>query len=64
MRQPPNQRDDDEVEIVPIPLDRASLARLARLSRATGKRALDLAGDLLADVLRDDEEAHRPSNLN
>lgn len=63
-RRPTSPEDEEDVEIVPIPLDRVSLARLARLSRVTGKRELELAGALLADVLRDDDEAHRPSTFN
>lgn len=49
---------DDEIEMVPIPLDRETIARLARLGRAIGKHPTKAAGELLRDLLRDDEMAH------
>jgi hypothetical protein len=49
-------RYDDDIEIVPIPLDQLTIARLARLGRITGGRPSELAGLLLRDLMRDDEE--------
>lgn len=50
-------QDDDIIEL-PIPLDRETVSRLARLGRAVGKHPAKAAGELLRDLLRDDEMAH------
>lgn len=47
--------DDDEAEIVPIPLDRETIARLARLARFVGDNPIRCASSLLHDLMRDDE---------
>lgn len=45
----------DDVEYIPIPLDRETLARLARFARAIGKHPTRCAAELLHDLMRDDE---------
>lgn len=49
---------EDETEVVPIPLDPETIARLARFGRAAGVHPVQAAAALLRDVLIDDEEAH------
>lgn len=49
---------DNEIELVPIPLDRETIERLARLGRMVGKHPVKCAGELLRDLLRDDEMEH------
>lgn len=49
---------DDDVELVPIPLDRETIARLARLGRLVDDHPMRIAGSILHDVLKDDEDAH------
>lgn len=54
--------DEDDVEIVPVPMDRVTRERLVVLSKKTGKQPIHVAGDLLRDVLIDDEMFNaRPS---
>lgn len=48
----------ERVEEVPIPLDADSIARLARLARACGRHPIDLAADLLRDLLIEDERVN------
>lgn len=60
-------RRDDDVEDVPIPLDRATVERLAKFARATGEHPRDAAAALLSALLIDDEAAHahdRPAVLH
>lgn len=54
-----NHRDEEEEEIVPIPLDRATRARLVAFARATGLHPREAASALLRDLLEDDERLHR-----
>jgi hypothetical protein len=49
---------DDDFEILPVPVDSATLSRLARLARDAGTNPLECAGALLRDLLIDDERAH------
>lgn len=53
---------EDEVEDVPIPLDRDTITRLVRFSRDVGQHPRDVAGALLRDLLKEDEEAHLPAD--
>jgi len=56
------QNEDADVELVPIPMDRATRERLVRLSDHVNEHPTDVAAELLAALLRDDEEAHSPNN--
>jgi hypothetical protein len=49
---------DHDIEEVPIPLDRESIERLARLGRACGQHPLDCAAALLRDLLIEDERVN------
>lgn len=49
---------DDGVELVPVPIDRTTRARLVRLAREAGAPPTDLAAALLRDMLAEDELAH------
>jgi hypothetical protein len=53
---------DDEVEFVPIPLDRETRARLVAVSNESGRHPVEVAGAMLRDVLQDDADAHRPAH--
>lgn len=53
---------EDDIEDVPIPLDRDTITRLVRFSRDVGKHPRDVAGALLRDLLKEDEEAHLPAD--
>jgi hypothetical protein len=60
-------KPDDDSELLPISLDAATVARLARLSRACGAHPAALAASLLHDILLDDEAVNvldRPCRLN
>lgn len=57
-----NDQQEDDTEVVPIPLDRETIARLARYGRACGKHPVTAAAELLAELLLDDEEAHKSFN--
>ena len=46
---------DEDVEVVLVPLDGATLTRLAKFGRATGQHPARAAGALLRDLLADDE---------
>lgn len=46
---------DDDVEDVVIPLDQATIARLARFGREIGQHPRDAAGQLLRDLLADSD---------
>lgn len=48
-------RTKDDRELVPIPMDAETIRRLARFGQATGLHPTDAAGDLLRDLLADDE---------
>ncbi len=52
----------DDEHILPIPLDRETRRRLASMAREMDMPAARLAADLLAALLADDEDAHRPTN--
>lgn len=54
--------EDDEIEYVPIPMDRATRERLVKLSAVVSEHPVHVASELLAALLRDDEAAHRPLN--
>lgn len=51
----PALEDDDDVELVPIPMDRETRTRLVRFAKAIGKPPVDAAGSLLSTLLVDDE---------
>lgn len=53
-------RDEDDIEIVPmeLPLDRHTLAWLARLHRVTGDAPAYLIASMLRMIRVDDETAH------
>jgi hypothetical protein len=46
---------DDTEELVPIPLDEATRARLVHFARAIGEHPTRAASTLLRELLRDDE---------
>lgn len=50
----------DGVDIAPVPLDRETRKRLVRLAAETGKPPLDLAAQLLRDMLEDDDRENGP----
>lgn len=63
----PRAAEQEDVEDVPIPLNREARLLLVRFSRAVGKHPREVASELLLDVLRDDDLAHRapqPRTLN
>lgn len=51
----PIDTEDDDIEIVPIPMGAATRERLDRLSRFMGKPPLKVAESLFHDLLLDDE---------
>ena len=58
---------DDDTNVLPVNLDDETVARLARLSRATGAHPAALAASLLRDILADAEAVNvldRPCRLN
>lgn len=60
------QRHSD-IDLLPVPLDRETRERLARLCADTGRPAAEVAAELLAAVLEDDAAAHEtrpPGTLN
>lgn len=50
--------DTDEIELLPIPLDRETRQRLAAFCRSCGRSPAQVAAEFVAAVLVDDEEAH------
>jgi hypothetical protein len=54
----PDDSNDDDVELCPVPLGREARVLLNALSRETGKPPLDLAGELLVALLEEDAIAH------
>ena len=56
-----NLEDDADDELVPIPMDRETRARLVKLSIVTGAKPSRLAASLLRDVLREDELFNAPA---
>lgn len=50
--------NDNDLDVLPVPLDRATRERLARFCADTGRPAAEVAAELLAAVLEDDAEAH------
>lgn len=54
--------DHDDVDVLPVPLDRETRERLARFCAETGRPAAVVAAEMLAEVLRDDETAHQYMN--
>lgn len=63
---PATSEDDDDYELVPVPLDRETRRRLVALSRVVRHAPAQLASSLLHDLLKDDELAHilEPRKLN
>jgi hypothetical protein len=55
-----DQRFDEDVEVVPfeLPIDRDTIAWLARLSRVTGDAPAALVASMLRMIRLDDEQAH------
>lgn len=49
---------NDEIEFIPIPVDRETLSRLVRLARACGRHPVDAAAALLRDLMLDDERTN------
>jgi hypothetical protein len=66
MNRPLRDEDIKDVEVVPIPLDGATLTRLAEFGRATRQHPVDAASSLLRELLHDDEfyNAARRAALN
>ena len=64
----PSPREEDDVELVPVPMGRETRARLVRFARATGRKPQDAAAALLDDLLVEDEihnaPAVRPAKFN
>lgn len=56
------QIDDEDFELVPIPMGKGTRARLRRLAEVCGERPGVLAAKLMFDLLLDDEIAHDPAN--
>lgn len=54
----PMPEDLDEEDVLPVPLDRETIAWLAELERATGAPARLLVASMLRDIRIDDEAAH------
>ena len=54
---------EEDVELVPVPMDRAMRERLCRIAKAMGKQPIHAAAQLLGDLLAEDElsEAESPS---
>jgi hypothetical protein len=50
---------DDDVDDLPVPLDRETRRWLADLARASGAHPRELIASMLHDIRRDDERAHR-----
>ena len=57
---------DDDVELVPmlLPLDRETIAWLARLQRATGDHPNAMVASMLRDIRADDESEHAQAKLH
>jgi hypothetical protein len=49
------QEDDEGIELVPVPMDRATRQRLARFAAAIGEQPIHAASKLMRDLLSDDE---------
>jgi Trk K+ transport system NAD-binding subunit len=49
---------DEEIDILPIPLDRETRDRLKRLGALVGMSPIKCAARLLHDLMRDDEMAN------
>lgn len=54
----PMDKPDDDIEYVPIPMDRRTRTMLTLLAHETKQHPVDLAADLFADLLEDDILAH------
>lgn len=54
--------DDDDVDVLPVPLDRASIEWLAMLERETGKPACLLIATMIREIRVDDEAAHHQAH--
>lgn len=52
MREKP---EDEDVELVPVPMGRETRARLVEFAKAIDEKPIDAAGMLLDDLLRDDK---------
>jgi hypothetical protein len=58
--------EEDDIELVPVPMDRETRARLVMLSHIVGDRPTKVAASLLHDLLLEDElfnESH-PQTVN
>ncbi len=53
---------DDDIDIVPVEIDRETRERLVRFSVTIGKHPAKVAAELLRDILLDDEESHPTLN--
>jgi len=51
--------DDDDVDVLPVPLDRETRRWLAETARATGAHPRQIAASILKDVRIDTEHAER-----
>jgi hypothetical protein len=50
--------EDDDIELLPVPMDAATRRRLLSVSLEAGDDPVKVAASLLATLLRDDEDAH------
>jgi hypothetical protein len=48
-------QDDDDEQIVPVPMDRATRERLVKFAKAINQQPIHAAATLLRDLLSDDE---------
>jgi hypothetical protein len=53
------ENDDDYEDVLPVPLDPASIEWLAMLERTTGKPARLLVATMIREIRTDDEAAHQ-----
>lgn len=51
----PHSDDEDDVDVLPIPLDRETRRRLKVFAAKVGKREIEAAEELLVDLLFDDD---------
>lgn len=54
----PDPEDDDDVETLPVDLDRDVRLWLAEQARATGVHPRVIAASIIKDVVQDDRAAH------
>ena len=53
-------KDQNDLVWISVPLDAKTAARLQNLSNFCREEPISVAASLLHDILKDDEEAHRP----